>query len=333
MTERIYSNNSNLSLFAQVFLATDWYDKEEAGLSVTTLIKPIRQTVLGKRVPPEARLSDIVDNVASANGSAIHDGYERAWKNPNLQNTLALLGVPPGLRQRIRVNPTPEQVAAGGIIACYTEIRSSMVIRGVKVSGKFDFCGDGVIEDLKNTSTYKYMNTDGEEYILQGSMYRLLNPDKVKKDWMNLTFNFTDWNKRDSFMKPDRYPQQKTLTKKYNLIPIADTLAWAEGRVELLLKHMGSPEEELPPCSDKDLWRTDPVYKFYSNAENAFIPGKRSTKNFDTRREADAYFAEKGSKGIVVEKPGEVKACLYCAGFHACKQKDALIASGDLVLS
>ena len=41
-----YTNNTNLSLYAQVFLATDWYDKEVAGLSVTTLLKPVRQVVL-----------------------------------------------------------------------------------------------------------------------------------------------------------------------------------------------------------------------------------------------------------------------------------------------
>lgn len=331
MTERMYTNNTGLSLFAQVFLATDWYDKKEAGLSVTTLIKPIRQTVLARRVPVEAQIQDIINNVASANGSAIHDGYERAWKNPDLPTVLALLGMPAGAIKKIRVNPSAAEVAAGGIIPCYTEIRSSMVIRGVKVSGKFDFCGDGVIEDLKNTSTYKYMNTDGADYIYQGSMYRLLNQDKVKKDFMNLTFNFTDWNKRDSFMKPDKYPQQKTLTKKYNLIPVVDTLAWAEGRVDLLLSNMGKPEAELPFCTDNELWRSDPVYKFYSDPSKANVPGARSTKNFETRREADAWQAEKG-KGIVVEKPGEVKACLYCAGFYACTQKDALIASGDLVL-
>ena len=45
MTQRRYTNNTNLSMYAQVYLATDWYDKEEAGLSVTTLLKPIKSVV------------------------------------------------------------------------------------------------------------------------------------------------------------------------------------------------------------------------------------------------------------------------------------------------
>lgn len=331
MTSR-YSNNSNLSLYAQVYLATDWYDTEEAGLSVTTLIKPIRQTVLARRVAPGAMIADLVDEVASRNGSAIHDGFERAWKNDAKRHeAMDKLGIPKGLSRKIIVNPTPEQEAAGGAIFCYTEIRSSMVIAGVKVTGKFDFIGDGTVEDLKNTGVYKYMMTDGRDYVLQGSMYRLLNQDKVKKDWMNLTFNFSDWSKRDQRMKPDKYPPAKMLTKRYNLMSVEDTLAWAEGRIEQLLRFMNAPEADLPLCTKEELWQTDPAYKYYSDPAKANVPGTRSSKNFDNMHDAQLYLNKKG-KGIIITVPAEVKACLYCPAFAACTQKDALIASGALVL-
>ncbi len=332
MSERRYTNNSNLSLYAQVFLATDYYDTEEAGLSVTTLIKPTRQVVLGKRVPAEASIVDIESEIASSVGSAIHDGFERAWKNPNLSHTLGLLGIPPGAAKKVRVNPTPEEVAKGGIIPCYTEVRSAMLINGIRVTGKFDFIGDGVVEDLKNTSVYKFMNTDGDDYIKQGSMYRLLNQEKVSKDYMNLTFNFTDWSRAGFKQNPDKYPPARMLTRRYNLMPVEETKAWAASRIDLLLKYMSAPEASIPLCTDAELWRSDPVFKYYKKPADAHVPGKRSTKNFDTMREAQTRLAEDGSVGIVVEKKGEVKACKYCPGFHACTQKDALIASGDLVL-
>lgn len=333
MADTRYTNNSNLSLYAQVYLATDWYDTEAAGLSVTTLIKPIRQTVLATRVPAEASITDILNEVPSRNGSAIHDGFERAWKNPKLPETLAKVGLPPGAIRRIRVNPTPEEAKQPGFINCWTEVRSSMVIGGILVSGKFDFIGDGLVEDLKNTSTFKFMKTNGRDYILQGSMYRLLNQDKVTKDYMNLTFNFTDWSKRDQRMNP-AYPPAKMLTVRYNLMPLDETKRWAEERVALLLEAMKMMEEDLPHCTDEELWRTDPVFKWYKKPEDAHIPGKRSSKNFATRREAEQYIATDGKNaGLLVEKKGEVKACLYCAGFSACTQKDVLIASGDLVIS
>lgn len=333
MSERRYTNNTNLSLYAQVYLATDWYDKAEAGLSVTTLIKPTRQVILGMRVPAEAGIIDLEAEIPSRNGSAIHDGFERAWKNPKLPQTLASIGMPPGAIKKIRVNPSPEEVAKGGIIACYTELRASIIINGIKVTGQFDFIGDGVMEDLKNTSTYKYINTDGLDYQYQCSMYRLMNQDKVTKEHMNITFNFTDWSKRDFFMRQDVYPPSKMLTKRYNLFPVDETMRWAEGRVNLLLKYMNAKEADLPLCTPKELWQTEPTFKWYKDPTKATTPGARSSKNFTSRREAEMYIATTGKNvGILVEKPAEVKACLYCAGFALCTQKDALIASGDLVL-
>ena len=330
--QRKYTNNSNLSLFAQVFLAHDTYDHAEAGLSVTTLLKPVRQVVLGRRVPPESSIIDLESEIANRVGSAVHDGFERAWKSEQLVHTLQLLGHPPGVVKRVRVNPTPEEVAAGGIIPVYTEVRSSKVIARVKVSGKFDFVGDGAVEDLKNTSVFKYMNTDGWEYVMQGSMYRLLNPEKITKDFMNLTFNFTDWSRMQQRQNPDKYPPARMLTRRYELMPLPETQAWAEQRVTQLIELMDVTEAALPLCTDKELWRSDPVFKYYKNPAKANELGARSTKNFATRREAETKLYEDGNVGVVVEKPGEVKACKYCASFAVCTQKDALIASGDLVL-
>lgn len=325
------TNNSNLSLFAQVYLATDNYDHAEAGLSVTTLLKPVKQVILARRVPPNMRVADVTDYIASANGSAIHDGFERAWKSPNLASTLERIGIPAKVAGKVRVNPTEAEVAAGGIIPVYTEVRSSKIVQGVKVSGKFDFIGDGVVEDLKNTSVWKYLSGKDEAYIMQGSLYRWLNPKKVLKDWMNLTFNFTDWSRKDSFSNPN-YPQTRMLTKRLDLIPIVDADRYANERVTMLMDLADAAEAKLPMCSDADLWRKADVWKFYAKPENATKPGARSTNNFDNEKDAQIKLFETGNKGVVKKVPGQVVACKYCDGFLACKQKDALIASGDLVL-
>lgn len=328
-----YTNNTGLSLFAQVFLATDYYDTDEAGLSVTTLLKPTRQVILSRRVPEEACIADVVDQIANRVGSAVHDGFERAWKHVKLQEVLVTLGVPERAAKKVTVNPTPEQLAAGGIIPVYTEVRSSKIINGVKVSGKFDFIGEGTVEDLKNTSVWKFMNTDGEDYVWQGSMYRLLNPEKVTKDHLNITFNFTDWQAYMVSQKPGIYPPRRMLTKRFKLRSIEETQAWAESRVNLLLKYHNSPDEEIPLCTDQELWRSDTQYRYYKKAADAHIPNKKSTKNFEDKAAAYQRLAEDGNTGTVIVREGEVKACKYCSAFAICKQKDALIASGDLVLS
>lgn len=326
------TNNTGLSLFAQVFLATDNYDHAEAGLSVTTLLKPIKQVILSQRVPESAKIADVSDYIPSGVGSAVHDGFERAWKSPTLADTLVRIGVAPGAARKVRVNPTPEEVAAGGIIPVYTEVRSSKIVHGVKVTGKFDFIGDGVVEDLKNTGVYKYMSGDNEAYVLQGSLYRWLNPEKVTKDWMNLTFNFTDWSRRDLRMNPDKYPPNRMMTVRYNLLSIDEANTYVENRVADLIRLKDVTEDQLPPCTDKQLWRKADQHRYFANPAKATEPGARSTKNFDSYGDALQFQASKGGAGVIITKRGEVTACKFCSGFLVCQQAQQLIAMGDLVL-
>ena len=324
------TNNTGLSLFAQVYLAHETYDREEAGLSVTTLLKPVKQIILARRVPEGMASADVADQIASSNGTAIHDAFEAAWKSPKLVDTLVRLGYPKGVASKVRVNPSAEAVAAGGIIPVYTEIRSAKTVLGIRVTGKFDFIGDGAVEDLKNTSVWKFLNADFDHYILQGSMYRWLNPTLVTKDWMNLTFQFTDWNGRDRNMNPENYPPARMHTRRLQLMDIDETEKWVERKVQQLIDLEHAPEEEMPPCTDKELWRKADTYRYFAKPEKAHEPGARSTKNFTDKAEADLHVATKG--GIVVTKRGGVTGCKYCNAFLACKQKDALIAAGDLIL-
>ncbi|MBO6276507.1 MAG: hypothetical protein J6N20_03580 [Pseudomonas sp.] len=324
------TNNTGLSLFAQVYLAHETYDREEAGLSVTTLLKPVKQIILARRVPEGMASADVADQIASSNGTAIHDAFEAAWKSPKLVDTLVRLGYPKGVASKVRVNPSAEAVAAGGIIPVYTEIRSAKTVLGIRVTGKFDFIGDGAVEDLKNTSVWKFLNADFDHYILQGSMYRWLNPTLVTKDWMNLTFQFTDWNGRDRNMNPENYPPARMHTRRLQLMDIDETEKWVERKVQQLIDLEHAPEEEMPPCTDKELWRKADTYRYFAKPEKAHEPGARSIKNFTDKAEADLHVATKG--GIVVTKRGGVTGCKYCNAFLACKQKDALIAAGDLIL-
>lgn len=324
------TNNTGLSLFAQVYLAHETYDREEAGLSVTTLLKPVKQIILARRVPEGMASADVADMIASSNGTAIHDAFEAAWKSPKLVDTLTRLGYPKGVASKVRVNPSAEEVAAGGIIPVYTEIRSAKDVLGIRVTGKFDFIGDGAVEDLKNTSVWKYLNADFDHYILQGSMYKWLNPTLVTKDWMNLTFQFTDWNGRDRNMNPENYPPARMHTRRLQLMDVSETQKWVERKIVQLVDLEHAPEEDMPPCTDKELWRKADTYRYFAKPEKAYEPGARSTKNFTDLAEANLHVATKG--GVIVTKRGGVTGCKYCNAFLACKQKDALIAAGDLIL-
>ena len=323
---RKYLNNTGVPLSLAVFLATDNYDHDDSTISVTTLIKPIRQTVLGARVPAEDALVDISNLVQSRLGSAVHDGIENSWLN-GYKKAMAGLGYPTKVIERVLVNPKPEELYEGAI-PVYLEQRAHKEIAGRKVSGKFDFVGDGQVEDFKNTTVYTWINnTKSEDYILQGSMYRWLNPEIITKDTMAIQFIFSDWQAVRA-KNDQNYPANRTMQKLFHLKPIAETEQYVRNRIALLDRYWNAPEQDIPRCTDDELWRQEPVYKYYKNPNNT----GRSTKNFDNKQDAYVRMSQDGNVGKVVEHPGQVVACKYCAAFPVCSQKDDLIAAGDLIL-
>ena len=323
-----YANTSSVPLSLAVFLATDNYDhdQDESTISATALIKPLRQIVLSARVPEDMTPVDLVNLVPSRMGSAIHDAIERSWKD-NYSNALAILGYPKRVIEKIRINPKPEELT-DGVIPIYMEQRAKKTVGKFTVTGKYDFIGDGRVEDFKSTSTYTATNnTNDEKYIWQGSIYRWLNPQIITKDEMAIQFIFTDWSNAKAMADP-KYPQQRIQQRILPLKSIQETDAFVTRKLNQIEQYWGATEEQLPPCTDTDLWRSEPVFKYYKNPEKR----ARSTKNFDNRHDAQLRYIEDGSVGIVVEQPGQVTACKYCPAFAVCSQKDALIASGDLVL-
>lgn len=324
-----YSNVSSVPLSMAVFLATDNYDhiNEDNYLSATSLIKPLRQLILASRVAPDDAPVDLVAMTASRMGSALHDAIERSWTD-NYQIALKTLGYPDRVIERVKVNPNPKLVGEDDI-PIYLEQRGFKKLGKWKIGGKFDFVGDGRVEDFKSTSVYTAINnTKDDDYILQGSIYRWIFPDLITRDEMAIQFIFTDWSPAKAKSDPS-YPQKRIQQRILKLKSLAETEAFLKRKLALIERYWDAPESDIPECSDDELWRAAPVFKYYKNPTKL----QRSTKNFDTRQEAYQRLAEDGHVGVVIEQPGSVTACRYCPGFGVCTQKDRLVASGDLVLN
>lgn len=323
-----YVNNTGVPLSVAVYLATDHYDHVPSAISATALLKSVRQQVLPRRIPrdsPDAQ-TELLSVVKSRIGTSIHDGLEKAWRGGHYVQAMQSLGYPQPVIDRIVVNP--EGPVAEDAIPVYMEIRSFKEIDGFTVSGKFDFVAQGRLEDFKSTSTFTWVNNSKEEdYKLQGSIYRWLNPEIITQDHMAIQFFFTDWAPGRAKADP-MYPQRITEQMLIPLMTVEETEDFVRSRLQLFMQHKDSPESELPHCSDKELWRKDPEYKYYKNPTKT----ARSTKNFTNLAEAEQRRIEDGSVGVVVTVPGQVVACKYCAAFPVCTQKDQLIAAGSLIL-
>lgn len=324
-----FANVSEVPLALAVFLASDNYDfnNDPKTISATTLLKPLRQIILPSRIPPGQGLVNLADMMSNRMGAAIHDGIERAWLN-NYKAAMQALGYPEKVISRVKINPPMGQPLEPEDIPFYLEQRLTRKVGDWTVTGKFDFVGDGIVQDFKSTSTFTYKKqVNAVKHTQQGSIYRWLNPSLITKDEMQIHYIFTDW--KASLAKTDpNYPSNRFHTQTFNLVSLEETEAWIKGRLSLIEQYWDAPEQDIPICDDTELWRTEPQFKYYKNPEKT----SRSTKNFDTRHDAMLRLIEDGSVGIVKEVPGQVTACKYCAAFAACSQKDSLIACGDLLL-
>jgi hypothetical protein len=326
------TNTGDIALPLAVWLLDDNYDyiKEDNYISVTGLMKPLRQIVLPSRIPPEEQSLDVSDLIASSLGHAIHDSIEKSWSDGRHVRALRMLGYPQQIVDQIRVNPSDEEYAAGnGIIPVFLERRGIRPFGEHKIGGKFDLVADGIIQDNKSTSVFAWVKgTRDDEHILQMSLYRWIDAyrtqqglkPRITEDYGVINYIFTDWSKMMA-NSVGNYPPKRVMTKHLQLMSLDETEAWVVAKLALIQRWKDAPEAELPHCTDIELWRSEPVYKYF--ADPLKVTG-RSTKNFDNLAEANRFCAEKG-KGVVITKPGEPKRCSYCAAFDICTQKDAYL--------
>ena len=324
-----FANVSEVPLALAVFLASDSYDYDDDPytISATTLLKPLRQIILPSRIPAGGGLVNLADMMNNRMGAAIHDGIERAWKH-NHKPAMKALGYPDRIIDRIRINPVKEEVNEG-IIPIYLEQRLSRKMGKWTITGKFDFIGEGRVQDFKSTGVWTYKNqVNNTKYTQQGSIYRWLGPELIHQDEMDIHFIFTDWKAGMQRSDPN-YPLRRFHRQTFPLLSLPETERYIANKLHLIEQYRDAPEDEIPECDADDLWRSEPVFKYYKNP----LKVARSTKNFDNAHDARIKLIEDGSVGVVREVPGQVTACKYCPAFAACTQKDRLIRSGDLIMN
>jgi len=321
------TNNSNIPLALGVWLLHDEYDYINTPnyISVTKMMKPLKSLVLGPRVDQSSQESDLEEFVSRALGHSLHDSIEKAWK-VSYKSSLKKLGYSQAIIDRVLINPTHEELqSVKDPIPVYMEQRlfREIKIRNVTftVGGKYDMVAEGIPHDNKSTTAYTWLfDSKDDDYKLQMSLYRWIDAGQehpvITEDYGRINFIFTDWQKMQAKTNPN-YPQRRLEQKAIPLMAVNDTEKWVRNKIELLVKYYQEPEENIPDCTPEELWMSAPQYKYY--ADPAKTEG-RSTKNFDSLAEANAFKASKG-KGIIKTVPGEAKRCAYCHAAPVCKQR------------
>ena len=317
------TNKNNLNLAMQVWLINDSYDyvSDPKYISATSLLKPVRQIILEKRLEGSPD-GDISDMITSKYGTSIHSGIEEAWTNPKLPDNLAKLGINKATIDRIKINPKEPKEED---INIYLEKRSTRKINGWTVGGKFDLVIDGKLYDNKSTSTWSYIyGSRVDDYTKQLSIYRWLNSDLVTDDSFTINYIFTDWSQTKAIQQKD-YPQCRIISKDYPLMELADIEWYIKDKLAKVDQYIDANEVDIPECTDEELWREPPKFKYYKDPTKL----TKATKVFESQLEANAYCLEKGT-GIVIPVSGSVRRCAYCRCFNQCSQKNRYLEDGSL---
>ena len=297
--------------------ADDGYDLiyDPKKISATTLLKPVRSVVLERRLLEKniEGVTDIADVVASRVGQAVHTAAEVSWLY-HRHVALTNLQIPQKVIDRIRLNPENEDEP--NIIPIYIEQRSEKIFGDFIVSGKFDFVYEARVRDIKTTKTYNWIHGGNDtKYAIQGSIYRILNPEIIRDDYMEVMFLFTDWSPLKALADKD-YPQTNCKSRVLPLMSIVETETYIMERLDAIRTAQTLPENKLPRCTPEELWQKPTKWAFYKDATKT----ARATKLYDNPGDAIARNATQGNTGLVVERPSEPKFCYYCPARAACTQ-------------
>lgn len=337
-----FTNQNNVSLPLAVFLMHDNYDYDHRpnAISATGLLKPLREIVLRRQNPQAQKTVEVSDLIASTMGNALHTACEASWTDSkNVAAALKLAGAADSAVNNIKINP---EIVKEGDIPIYVEQRCEKEIDGFIISGKYDLVMDGTVHDYKSTSTWAYVNqSNRDDYIKQGSIYKWLNPDKITNNTVQIHYLFTDWSiaesrkfKKENYNK-ENYPTLKVATKSYPLWSLEETESWIKNRLASISNALDLPQESLPECTDEDLWvrKNTEKYKYYANADKT----DRATKVFGYDKyefpeaEAHTHLATKGT-GLVKHFPAMAVRCRYCSVQPICSQSASMLMEGRLDL-
>lgn len=329
------TNQHNVPLPLAVWLLHDEYQgaQHEKQLSATTLLKSVKANVLIRKAKQENKFKDVemdlMERASSRMGSALHQDFENAWTSDRLPLYLKQLGYDDDTIQNVVINPQPHQLTTNAL-PVYLEQRiikpvDHPALVGYEISGQFDLVIDGTLGDLKSTSTYTYINdTNRESYILQGSIYRWLNPDIITNDEMVIYFYFTDHMAHRATENND-YPPHKVAYRTYPLMSLEATEQWILDRLTAIEKGMNASQDQLPFCTPAELWQSPPMHKYYKNPSS-----KRATKRSENLNELMVLKQRDGNVGIIKTFPAEVRRCKYCLARPFCHQATMLEDDGLL---
>ena len=261
-------------------LRNDHYDPGESEYSATTLLKPPQQVILERRHGRDEQ--DVMDNLWSMFGTAVHDVFERSGK----ENKEAII-----------------------------EERMYKEVLGCRIGGQVDHYLDGVISDYKVTSVYKVKADDHTEWEQQLNIYaNLFEQMKLPVTKLQIVAVLKDWSKNGK-LRDKSYPDTPIVVVDLPIWSSERAARFIEGKVKQLQTAESLQDNELPQCTEAEMWYSGTKYAVMKDGN------KRATKLYDDGPTALAHAIQLGSKFFVDKREGIHRRCdQYCPVASQCHQ-------------
>ena len=299
-----FTNKGNLSQEHAIFAAYhsllySGNPPREGKLSTTTIIGPVRKAILAIQYP-DTGLQDVAELMASAKGTAMHNGLTAALTEHNS-----------GYR---------------------CEQRIEREVNGWKISGEFDvLTPDKQIKDLKFVSNYniKQLIEDKSQlqpewtledmyikaptyfkFVAQLSIYKYLENDPELKPYGSILFSLNNGSDMG------KYTIDQEVT--FPLRPMEEIQEFLFDRVQQIKDHLANGT--IPLCSDIERGYRPGEWKLQRMGSTGKMATVRGSK-CNSAAELSNFVRTSGKPGDVqVAIPPKYTLCEYCKFKQICDQ-------------
>ena len=286
------TNHLNLPAPLANAARNDDYSKGEANYSVSQLINPTQQAILFNRYETELT-EDVSDQVWKLFGKAFHLLMEKHGGKNSL-----------------------------------SEERLHMELAGRKISGAPDYFDGKELWDWKTTKAYARRSRLAE-WTKQVNAYRfLLNHYKFHAEKQFILALYKDWRKHEA-LKDAMYPQKDIEVIPIEMWPHDKTEAYLRGRITLLIANETVNDDNLPECTDEEMWTREQKWKVVKKGKDRAINGGAK----DSEEEAKKFMSEQKKPeeheikfviGVRARCEGYCPVSEFCSQFHKYRIESGL---------
>lgn len=272
------------------------YVRIGSDLSVTEMINNPRIVQLANRFPDKLKKDTIDSSLPALLGTSTHDMFEKYLRKHDVAN--------PGSYLLERRMLTVQKAQSG---------------RLVRVAGRFDILErKQILWDIKQTSTFKFVKGNVQDFEDQLNIYAyMLENDGIKVDKIMILAVFPNWDKWERQRQGGTYPPNKMTAYEFELWPYDKRRRFFIDRVDQHDAASVLPTEQLPKCSDEDMWAAPTKWAVYKDER-----AKRASRLFDDKQEAIEYTLDHElSSAVVKMRPGKRVRCDdWCKCSPVCDQ-------------